>query len=54
VRLYTWRRNGLADKVRCDAIPDAAGGKGGYGAAKPHGVIYRYVYHDINNLFRIS
>jgi hypothetical protein len=28
VRLYTWRRTGLADEVRCDAIPDAAGGEG--------------------------
>jgi hypothetical protein len=25
VRLYTWRRTGLADEVRSDAIPDAAG-----------------------------
>ena len=24
VRLYTWRRTGLADEVRSDAIPDAA------------------------------
>jgi hypothetical protein len=45
VRLYTWRRTGLADEVRCDAIPDAAGGEGGHGAAKPHGVIHRYVYY---------
>jgi hypothetical protein len=43
VRLYTWRRTGLADEVRSDAIPDAAGGEGGHGAAKPDGVIHRYV-----------
>ena len=29
VRLYTWRRTGLADEVRSDAIPDAAGGERG-------------------------
>ena len=33
---------GLADEVGCDAIPDAAGGEGGHGAAKLHGVIHRY------------
>ena len=33
VRLYTWRRTGLADEVRSDAVPDAAGGEGGHGAA---------------------
>ncbi len=27
VRLYTWRRAGLADEVGCDALPDAAGGE---------------------------
>jgi hypothetical protein len=42
VRLYTWRRTGLADEVRSDAIPDAAGGEGGHGAAKPEGVIHRF------------
>jgi hypothetical protein len=31
VRLYTWRRTGLADEVGSDAIPDAAGGEGGHG-----------------------
>jgi hypothetical protein len=35
----------LADEVRSDAIPDAAGGEGGHGAAKPDGVIYRYVFN---------
>jgi hypothetical protein len=42
VRLYTWRRAGLADEVGSDAIPDAAGGEGGHGAAKPDRVIHRY------------
>jgi hypothetical protein len=40
--LYTWQRVGLADEAGSDAIPDAAGGEGGHGAAKPHGVIHRY------------
>ena len=29
-------------KVGSDAIPDAAGGEGGHGAAKPDSVIHRY------------
>ena len=37
------RRTGLADEVRSDAIPDAAGGEGGHGAARPDRVIHRYV-----------
>ena len=41
-RLYTWPRVGLADEAGSDAIPDAAGGEGGHGAAKPDGVIHRY------------
>jgi hypothetical protein len=41
VRLYTWRRTRLADEVGSDAMPDAAGGEGGHGAAKPEGVIHR-------------
>ena len=40
--LYTWRMAGLADEFGPDAIPDAAGGEGGHGAAKPDGVIHRY------------
>jgi hypothetical protein len=39
----SWRI-GLADEARSDAVPDAAGGEEGHGAAKPHGVIHRY-YH---------
>ena len=46
MRLYTWRRTGLADEVGSDAIPDAAGGEGGHGAAKPDGVIHRYVFNQ--------
>ena len=41
-----WQRAGLADEVGSDAIPDAAGGEGGHGAARLHGVIHRYVYHS--------
>jgi hypothetical protein len=32
----TCQRIGLADGARADAIPNAAGGEGGHGAAKPH------------------
>ena len=32
---------GLADEVGSDAIPDAAGGEGSHGAAKPEGVIHK-------------
>ena len=46
MRLYTWLRVGLVDEARSDAILDAAGGGGGHGAAKPHGVIHRYGYSD--------
>jgi hypothetical protein len=35
----------LADEVGSDAIPDAAGGEGGHGAAKPDGVIHRYLFY---------
>jgi hypothetical protein len=45
VRLYTWRRTGLADEVGSDAIPDAAGGEGGHEAAKPDSVIHRYLFY---------
>jgi hypothetical protein len=34
--------NGLPDEVGSDAIPEAAGGEGSHGAAKPDGVIHRY------------
>jgi hypothetical protein len=40
--LYTWPRVGLADEASSGAIPEAAGGEGGHGATKPHGVIHRY------------
>jgi hypothetical protein len=36
---------GLADGVGPDAIPDAAGDEGGHGAAKPEGVIHRYIFN---------
>jgi hypothetical protein len=41
--LYLARRTGLADEVGCDAIPNAAGGEGGHGAARPDGVILRRI-----------
>jgi hypothetical protein len=34
---------GLADATGADARPDAAGGEGSHGAAKPHGVIHRNI-----------
>jgi hypothetical protein len=45
-RLYTWPRVRLADEASSDAIPDAAGGEGGHGAAKPHGVIHRCLVYQ--------
>ena len=42
----TCQRIALADGVLADAIPNAAGGEGGHGAAKPDPVIHRY---HINN-----
>ena len=42
-----WQRVGLADEVGSDAIPDAAGGEGGHGAASPHGVIHRYFFYRV-------
>jgi hypothetical protein len=41
----------LADEVRSDAIPDAAGGEGGHGAAKPDGVIHRYVFNRLKTAY---
>jgi hypothetical protein len=37
------------DEVGSDAIPDAAGGEGGHGAAKPDRVIHRYVFYRKND-----
>jgi hypothetical protein len=37
-----WPKAGRADEAGSDDIPDAAGGEGGHGAAKPEGVIHRY------------
>ena len=44
----TCQRIGLADGARADAIPNAAGGEGGHGAAKPEGVIHRYIVLNIS------
>jgi hypothetical protein len=41
----TCQRIGLADGARADAIPNAAGGEGGHGAAKLDPVIHRYVFY---------
>jgi hypothetical protein len=38
----TCQRIGLADGVRADAIPNAAGGEGGHGAATPDGATHTY------------
>jgi hypothetical protein len=54
VRLYTWRRTGLADEVGSDAIPDAAGGEGGHGAAKPEGVIHRCLFNIYPTKLRLG
>jgi hypothetical protein len=35
----------LADEVSSDAMPDAAGGESGHGAAKPDAVIHRYIFN---------
>jgi hypothetical protein len=40
-----WQRVGLVDGARADAIPHAAGGEGGHGAAKLDSVIHRYVFY---------
>jgi hypothetical protein len=42
----TCQRIGLADGARADAIPNAAGGEGGHGAAKPNGVIHRCIFNQ--------
>jgi len=35
-------------------VAEAAGGEGGHGAAKPHGVIHRYIFNTIQRLQVIS
>ena len=45
--LYLNEGPGGQIEVRSDAIPDAAGGEGGHGAASPHGVIHRYVFYSL-------
>jgi hypothetical protein len=39
--LYTWPRVGLADEAGSDAIPNAADGEGGHGAATPDVATHR-------------
>jgi hypothetical protein len=46
VHLYTW----LADEGGSDAMPDAASGEGGRGAAKLERVIHRHLF----NRYRIA
>jgi hypothetical protein len=36
----------LADEGGSDAMPDAAGGEGGHGVARPEHVIHRYVFNQ--------
>jgi hypothetical protein len=54
VPLYTWRRTGLADVFGSDVIPDAVGGEGGHGAAKPDRVIHRCISNKQRSLSLIS
>jgi hypothetical protein len=55
VRLYTWRRDRAWQmEVGSDAIPDAAGGEGGHGAAKPEGVIHRYSLYLYNSDYKLN
>jgi len=42
--LYSRWMVGLADEARSDAIPEAASGVGGHGAARLHSVIRRLQY----------
>ena len=51
-RLYSWPRVELADEAWSDAIPEAAGGEGGHGAAKPNAVIHRYVFNLIRSYLK--
>jgi hypothetical protein len=47
VNTICFKMVGLADEACSDAIPDAAGGEGGHGTAKPDSVIHRYIFHGI-------
>ena len=51
---YLARRVGLADGGRADAIPNAAGGEGGHGAATPHGATHAYSESQMNLAFILS
>jgi hypothetical protein len=44
----TCQRIGLADGARANAIPNAAGGERGHGAARADGVIHRYISNQIS------
>jgi uncharacterized protein len=44
---------GLADEVGCDAMPDAVGGEGGHGVAKPQGVVHRYAVNQFYSAERV-
>jgi hypothetical protein len=39
------RRAGLADEASSDAMPDAAGGEGSHGAARPDRVIHKNIFN---------
>jgi hypothetical protein len=49
----TCQRVGLADGARADAIPHAAGGEGGHGAARPEGVIHRCLFNTGKENWRL-
>jgi hypothetical protein len=39
-------------RLRHHTLPDAAGGEGGHGAARPEGIIHRYVFNHLYYLLR--
>ena len=43
----TDQRIGLADGARANAIPNVASGEGSHEAAKPEGVIHRYISNPL-------